>query len=88
MPEVIGRLPCGCQPVARAVVTTILVVTLAAPVLHDSVVAAPRTERCVRLEARMEQLRLRLRTGYTARQGRLWREQLRGLEAQYRVACR
>jgi hypothetical protein len=50
--------------------------------------AARRSEQCVRLESRIDLLRLKLRAGYTAAQGRLWKEQLRGLEAQRRASCR
>lgn len=44
--------------------------------------------RCRRLEARITQLQTRLRMGYTARQGRLWRQQLTALEAERRATCR
>lgn len=44
--------------------------------------------RCRRLEARITQLQTRLRLGYTARQGRLWRQQLAALEDERRATCR
>jgi hypothetical protein len=44
--------------------------------------------RCRRLDARLTLLQERLRAGYTARQGRLWRQQLAALEAERRATCR
>ena len=44
--------------------------------------------RCVRLENRITDLRLKLRMGYTAQQGRQYRQKLAALEAERRVSCR
>jgi hypothetical protein len=44
--------------------------------------------RCRRVEARIALLQGRLRMGYTARQGRLWRQQLTALETERRAVCR
>ena len=44
--------------------------------------------RCVKLEGRIAEIRLRLRMGYTARQGRLYRQKLSAREAEYRASCR
>lgn len=44
--------------------------------------------RCTRLRQRIAALRLRLRTGYSAAQGRVWRTQLAELEREYRQQCR
>ncbi|MDH5256320.1 MAG: hypothetical protein OEW72_10435 [Gammaproteobacteria bacterium] len=44
--------------------------------------------RCVRLENRIADLRLRLRLGYSARQGRIYRQKLAALESERRQACR
>lgn len=46
-------------------------------------------ERCVRLENRITELQLRLRLGYTTRQGRLYRQKLASLKAERKAAkCR
>lgn len=44
--------------------------------------------RCVRLENRIADLRLKLRLGYSARQGRIYRQKLAALESERRQACR
>jgi len=44
--------------------------------------------RCVRLENRIADLRLKMRLGYTTRQGRTYRQKLAGLEAERREVCR
>ena len=50
--------------------------------------AASPAATCVRLEARLEELRLKLRLGYDARQGRVYRKQREILEQQRRRLCR
>ena len=65
----------------------LLVLASLAAVLPPAVAGAP-PEQCLRLERRIEDLRLKLRQGYTARQGRLWRTQLAGLDREYRALCR
>jgi hypothetical protein len=57
-------------------------------VLAGPVAGASRDARCTRLDTRIENLRLRLRMGYAEPQGRRWRQQLRGLEAERRATCR
>ena len=44
--------------------------------------------RCVRLENRIADLRLKLRLGYSARQGRVYRQKLVALESEHRQICR
>jgi hypothetical protein len=44
--------------------------------------------RCLKLESRIEEIRLRKRMGYTAKQGRLYKQKLSTLEAEYRARCR
>lgn len=44
--------------------------------------------RCAKLEGRIDEIRLRLRMGYTAKQGRLYKQKLSALEAEYRASCR
>jgi hypothetical protein len=44
--------------------------------------------RCTKLENRMDEIRLRRRMGYTAKQGRVSRQKLAALEAEYRARCR
>lgn len=72
--------------VGAAVLATLL--ANAGPGVTSSAAATDRAVRCERLDARIEALRLKLRMGYTASQGRLWRTQLRGLEAERRASCR
>jgi hypothetical protein len=43
---------------------------------------------CVRLESRIADLRLKLRLGYSARQGRVYRQKLAALESERRQLCR
>lgn len=52
--------------------------------------AAPREAeaRCARLEGRIAELRLKLRMGYTAKQGRVYRQRLAALQAEHRAGCR
>jgi len=47
-----------------------------------------RNARCLRLANRMAELRLKMRLGYTARQGRVYRQKLAALEAEQRLVCR
>jgi hypothetical protein len=56
----------------------------------ESAIAATQSAeaRCVRLENRIADLRLRLRLGYSARQGRIYRQKLAALESERRQACR
>lgn len=61
---------------------------LAAPAPGRAASTEDADARCRRLEARITQLQTRLRMGYTARQGRLWRQQLTALEAERRATCR
>lgn len=59
--------------------------------MPPAVSAARRSEekvRCVKLEGRMDEIRLRRRMGYTAKQGRLYKQKLSALEAEYRASCR
>lgn len=44
--------------------------------------------RCTRLESRIADLRLKLRLGYSAQQGRVYRQKLAALEAERRLVCR
>jgi hypothetical protein len=43
--------------------------------------------RCLRLENRIADLRLKLRLGYSAREGRIYRQKLAALESERRQAC-
>ncbi len=44
--------------------------------------------RCVRLDNRIAELRLKLRMGYSASQGRLYRQKVASLEAERTSLCR
>ena len=70
--------------VGRAV---LVVLVLVAGSWRPLSAAAPAAS-CVRLEARLEELRLKLRLGYDARQGRVYRQQRVILEQQRRRLCR
>ena len=58
----------------------------------STAVGAPqdKTEKvqCSKLQSRMDELRLRRRMGYTAKQGRVSKQKLSALEAEYRARCR
>jgi hypothetical protein len=77
-------------PAAAFIVAAAMAAGLAAaaPVTASAASSPDPDARCRRLEARITQLQARLRLGYTARQGRLWRQQLAALEAERRAACR
>lgn len=67
----------------------VLVMVLAIGSMTSSVAAAGKQDvRCVRLENRMAELRLKLRLGYSAREGRVYRQKLAALEAERRRLCR
>lgn len=86
----------GTHHPRRSAVGTAIAATLAVAASLAAVAPAPGRAastqipeaRCRRLEARITQLQSRLRMGYTARQGRLWRQQLTALEAERRATCR
>lgn len=44
--------------------------------------------RCEKLEHRIADLRLKMRLGYSAREGRVYRQKLASLEAERRQRCR
>jgi hypothetical protein len=44
--------------------------------------------QCMKLQSRMDEIRLRRRMGYTAKQGRVYKQKLSALEAEYRARCR
>jgi hypothetical protein len=44
--------------------------------------------RCARLDGRIAELRLKLRMGYSAKQGRLYRQKLSALEADRKSSCK
>lgn len=80
--------PCTARRRVVAGLAALVVGTMAALPASPVAAAASRDARCTRLDARIENLRLRLRMGYTEPQGRRWRQQLRGLEAERRATCR
>jgi hypothetical protein len=47
-----------------------------------------RDARCVRLDNRIAELRLKLRMGYSAKQGRVYRQKVAALETERRELCR
>jgi hypothetical protein len=80
------------RPVVGTVIAATVVVAASlaavAPTPGNAASTTDPDARCRRLEARITQLQARLRLGYTARQGRLWRQQLTALEAERRATCR
>jgi hypothetical protein len=67
-----------------------LIATLVALAVPATAWAATgnRDDRCLRLDGRIAELHLKLRMGYTARQGRQYRQRLAALEAEKRELCR
>ncbi|MEO7385460.1 MAG: hypothetical protein ABIX37_00840 [Gammaproteobacteria bacterium] len=57
-------------------------------VATDGEVSAKDDSACLRLENRIADLRLKLRLGYSAREGRVYRQKLAALEAERRMRCR
>lgn len=57
-----------------------------------TVISATRDDaekvQCTKLQSRMDEIRLRRRMGYTTRQGRVYKQKLSALEAEYRARCR
>jgi hypothetical protein len=79
------RPPAGAFMVAAAMAAGLAAAT---PITAIAASTPDPDARCRRLETRIAQLQARLRMGYTARQGRLWRQQLAALETERRAACR
>jgi hypothetical protein len=76
---------------AQVLAGTLLVIALAGSCENPAAAATQGRDpgaRCRQIEARIALLQGRLRMGYTARQGRLWRQQLAALESGRRTACR
>ena len=44
--------------------------------------------QCMKLQSRMDEIRLRRRMGYTDKQGRVYKQKLSALEDEYRARCR
>ena len=68
-----------------------LAVVLLCACLSPAIGAARNTEdkiRCLKLEARIDEIRLKQRMGYTAKQGRIYKQKLSTLEAEHRARCR
>ncbi|MBL8200233.1 MAG: hypothetical protein JNK40_04600 [Chromatiales bacterium] len=54
----------------------------------SAIAADDQAAGCLRLDNRIAELRLKLRLGYSARQGRVYRQKLAALEAERRQLCR
>ena len=63
------------------------VMALAVPATARTVVGK-RDAGCLRLDERIAELRLKLRMGYSAKQGRQYRQKLAALETEQRELCR
>ena len=59
-----------------------------APVSLTIGASAGSEARCTRIEARIAELRLKLRLGYSAKQGRVYHQKLEALEVERRQLCR
>ena len=66
----------------------VLSLVLATPSPADAATKDSTRAGCARVEARISEIRLRMRMGYTTRQGRLYRQKLSVLEAERRERCR
>jgi hypothetical protein len=69
----------------RQLIVAILLVSAA---VSGNTASAGKDAQCVRLESRIADLRLKLRLGYSARQGRVFRQKLATLENERRRLCR
>lgn len=61
---------------------------LCMPVATGATLSRAEKVRCTTLESRMDELRLRQRMGYTAKQGRVYKQKLAALKAEHRARCR
>ena len=59
-----------------------------APVCLALGASAESAARCTRIEAHIAELHLKLRLGYTAKQGRVIHQKLESLEGERRLLCR
>ncbi len=66
----------------------LLTVMLSSPTSGNAATTDSAKAACARVEARISEIRLRMRMGYTTRQGRLYRQKLSVLEAERRERCR
>lgn len=66
----------------------VLILVVATPSPANAATKESARAGCARVEARISEIRLRLRMGYTTRQGRLYRQKLSVLEAERRERCR
>lgn len=71
----------------RTLPCLLCLLALAGAMAHDTD-RARREAACERLDERIRKLESRRRGGYTARQGRRWKEQLRELELERFRKCR
>lgn len=70
---------------------TALVLVLLCITVPTSIGATHDTDekvRCTKLQSRMDEIRLRRRMGYASKQGRVYKQKLAALEAEYRARCR
>lgn len=65
----------------------LMAITAAALGPLQALAATDRATRCAETRERLQALRQRMRMGYTARQGRLYRQKIEMLEARRRRLC-
>lgn len=65
----------------------LMAITAAALLPLQTLAATDRAARCAETRERLQALRQRMRMGYTARQGRLYRQKIEMLEARRRRLC-
>lgn len=75
-------------PLSPALALALALLCLCMPPAIGAVRNPDDKVRCAKLEGRIDEIRLRLRMGYTAKQGRLYKQKLSALEAEYRASCR
>jgi hypothetical protein len=76
------------KPVALRASMALVVLCICLPAAASATRDSGEKVRCTRLENRMDEIRLRRRMGYTAKQGRVSKQKLSALEAEYRARCR
>lgn len=76
------------KPVVLRASIALVLLCICLPAAASATRDSEEKARCTRLENRMDEIRLRRRMGYTAKQGRVSKQKLSALEAEYRARCR
>ena len=76
------------KPVVLRASIALILLCICLPAAASATRDSEEKARCTRLENLMDEIRLRRRMGYTAKQGRVSKQKLSALEAEYRARCR